>query len=48
MTRSQAVGLCILYVISPIDIAPEIILGPIGLFDDAIVILMGIRKALHG
>ncbi len=29
-------GLCLLYIISPIDFLPEAILGPIGLIDDFI------------
>lgn len=31
----------ILYVISPIDLLPEAVLGPIGLIDDLFVILFG-------
>jgi len=31
----------ILYVISPIDLIPEALLGPLGLFDDLIVVLGG-------
>lgn len=31
----------ILYVLSPIDLLPEAVLGPIGLIDDLFVILFG-------
>lgn len=31
----------ILYVLSPIDLLPEAILGPLGLIDDLVVILFG-------
>lgn len=31
----------VIYVISPIDLLPEAVLGPIGLIDDALVILFG-------
>jgi len=31
----------VLYVISPIDLMPEAILGPLGLIDDLLVIIFG-------
>ena len=35
-------GSCVVYTVSPVDILPEIILGPFGLPDDLIAIVMGI------
>ena len=40
--------LSILYIISPIDILPEAILGPIGLIDDLVVLLIGIGAFSRG
>ena len=34
--------LALLYIVSPVDLLPEVILGPIGLIDDAIVFLIGV------
>ncbi len=40
----MAVG-CIVYVISPVDLMPEALLGPIGLIDDLGALLVGIASA---
>jgi uncharacterized membrane protein YkvA (DUF1232 family) len=37
------VGLCFLYIISPIDLMPEIILGPFGLVDDFGALFLAIK-----
>lgn len=34
--------LALLYIVSPVDLLPEALLGPIGLIDDAIVFLIGV------
>ena len=34
---------CLIYVISPIDLLPEAILGPFGLVDDVVIGLVGLR-----
>lgn len=34
---------CVLYVLSPIDLLPEAILGPFGLPDDLVAIFIAIR-----
>lgn len=39
------------YLISPVDLAPEVVLGPIGLIDDIVVLVAGVasgRYALYG
>jgi uncharacterized membrane protein YkvA (DUF1232 family) len=36
--RFMMMGLATLYVVSPIDAVPEILLGPLGLIDDGIVV----------
>lgn len=36
--RMMMMGLATLYVVSPIDAVPEILLGPLGLLDDGIVV----------
>jgi uncharacterized membrane protein YkvA (DUF1232 family) len=38
----------IIYVISPIDLVPEMIFGPIGLIDDAMVIIGSIFMLTKG
>ena len=38
--------LALLYCVSPVDLLPEIFLGPIGLIDDAIVFLVGVAPLL--
>ena len=40
----MTVLLSILYVLSPVDIIPEAMLGPLGFTDDALVTLNLIRK----
>lgn len=43
---SGAVALaCGAYVISPVDVVPEIILGPLGLADDLVMAVIGIMAA---
>ena len=37
--------ICLVYVLSPLDLAPELILGPIGVIDDAGVALFGFYNA---
>lgn len=36
---------CGIYAVSPIDVIPEAVLGPIGLIDDICAVLMGIAAA---
>lgn len=48
MNRLSIVLICALYVVCPIDVAPEILLGPLGLIDDAVVGLIGLRKLVQG
>ena len=40
------VALCAVYAISPVDILPEIVLGPFGLFDDFVAAAAGIGTAM--
>mgnify|MGYP001095324275 CR=1 FL=1 len=42
MNKFKAV-VCLLYVLSPIDLIPEAALGPFGLADDIVVGLVGLR-----
>lgn len=39
--KIAVLGFVVLYVISPIDLLPEAVLGPIGLIDDILVVLVG-------
>ena len=39
------VALCAAYAISPIDVFPEILLGPFGLVDDFAAVVMGVGTA---
>lgn len=39
-----ALLICLLYIVSPVDFFPEVLLGPIGLTDDVIVALGVARK----
>ena len=39
-------GGCAAYVLSPVDAAPEVILGPFGLVDDLMALIMGIISAV--
>lgn len=41
----------ILYILSPIDLAPELVLGPLGLIDDAgmlVPVLLALRRWQKG
>ena len=43
--RNLIIGIAaIIYVLSPIDIIPEIVLGPFGLLDDFAIILFAIKR----
>lgn len=37
---------CGVYAISPVDVMPEAVLGPFGLFDDAAAVVAGIGSAV--
>ena len=39
--------IALIYIISPIDLAPEVVLGPLGLLDD-LGVLLWIVKSLYG
>ena len=40
------VALCGLYAISPVDVLPEILLGPFGLVDDLGAVVLGVGTAI--
>ncbi len=40
------VALCAAYVISPVDAFPEVLFGPLGLFDDLGAVVMGVGTAV--
>jgi uncharacterized membrane protein YkvA (DUF1232 family) len=40
------VALCAAYAISPVDILPEVVMGPFGLFDDAGAVVAGVATAV--
>lgn len=40
------VALCAAYAISPVDILPEVVLGPFGLFDDLGAVVAGVGTAM--
>lgn len=40
------VALCAAYAISPVDVLPEIVLGPFGLVDDVGAVVAGVGTAL--
>ncbi len=40
------VVLCALYAVSPVDVLPEIVMGPFGLVDDAAAIIAGVGTAM--
>jgi uncharacterized membrane protein YkvA (DUF1232 family) len=42
MKRYATILACLAYLISPIDVLPEAVLGPFGLPDDLIVIIIGV------
>ncbi len=48
MSRYAIALLCFVYVISPVDLMPELLLGPFGLADDLVVGLIGVRALLRG
>lgn len=37
---------CGVYAVSPVDVMPEAILGPFGLFDDAVAVVAGVSSAV--
>ena len=38
-------ALCGAYVVSPVDVVPEVLLGPFGLLDDLLAVIVGIMAA---
>lgn len=40
------VALCGVYAISPVDVLPEILLGPFGLVDDLAAVVLGVGTAV--
>ena len=48
MKKFVTVLACVVYVVSPIDLVPELFLGPFGLIDDAVVVLVGLRSLVKG
>lgn len=46
--HTVVVVLCVLYVISPVDLLPEVILGPFGLADDGLALVFATFAALLG
>lgn len=40
------VALCAAYTLSPVDVLPEIVLGPFGLLDDAGAVIAGVATAM--
>ena len=40
-----AVAAAVIYVLSPIDLAPELLLGPLGLIDDAGIVIAALAFA---
>jgi hypothetical protein len=45
MRHSVVVVLCVLYMISPVDLLPELLLGPFGLVDDGFALAVAIVAA---
>ena len=41
-------GATLAYVVSPIDLIPEIILGPLGMVDDAVAIIFALHILING
>ena len=41
----MAMGAAFIYLISPVDVAPEVVLGPLGLVDDAGVVTLALMYA---
>ena len=48
MRHSVVVVLCVLYLFSPVDLLPELLLGPLGLPDDVLALLVGIGAVILG
>lgn len=46
--RTLTIILCLIYIISPIDLIPEIFLGPLGFVDDGAVFIKLITALLFG
>lgn len=46
MKRIVTFLLCLAYVLSPVDLLPEIALGPLGLPDDAIALVYGFKRLM--
>ena len=46
--RYLTLAACVVYVLSPIDIMPEAFLGPFGLADDAIAVIIAIKQLFKG
>lgn len=40
------IGLCGLYALSPVDVIPEMLLGPFGLVDDFGAVVLGVGTAI--
>lgn len=46
--HTVVVVLCVLYLFSPVDLLPELLLGPLGLPDDVLALLVGIGAVILG
>lgn len=46
-SRAAAIVLGLVYVVSPVDLLPEVLLGPLGLADDALVAAWLAGTVLH-
>ena len=46
-SRVKIILLMVIYTLSPFDVLPEVILGPLGLADDSLV-LMGMLRQVSG
>ena len=46
MVKVVLVLLCVLYVVSPVDLLPEAVLGPFGLPDDFVAAMVGFRTLM--
>jgi uncharacterized membrane protein YkvA (DUF1232 family) len=47
VTRWLTAAACLVYVLSPVDLLPEALLGPFGLADDVVVALIGLRAVFQ-
>jgi hypothetical protein len=45
MRHSVVVAMCVLWLISPVDLLPELILGPLGFIDDGFALVVAIVAA---